>query len=44
MRSGRQGIANAQYNLGYCYEKGYGVTKDKEQAMQWYKKAADQGP
>ena len=42
-KAAEQGIANAQYNLGYCYEKGYGVTKDKEQAMQWYKKAADQG-
>ena len=38
-----QGYAEAQYNLGVCYENGYGVTKDLTQAVYWYKKAAGQG-
>ena len=27
-------------NLGYMYEKGYGVTKDQVEAVKWYRKAA----
>ena len=37
------GNADAQYNLGYLYEKGQGVAKDFAEAMKWYGKAADQG-
>ena len=37
------GHANAQHNLGLCYEKGYGVTQDYDQALLWYRKAAEQG-
>ncbi|MDR0829253.1 MAG: hypothetical protein LBN95_03965 [Prevotellaceae bacterium] len=33
----------AQYNLGYCYDNGYGVTKDLYEAFKWYKKSAEQG-
>jgi TPR repeat protein len=29
--------------LGDVYYKGIGVTKNLEEAFQWYKKAADQG-
>lgn len=36
-------IKEAQYNLGMCYLNGEGVTKDKEQAVYWYTKAAEQG-
>ena len=32
-----------QYNLGLCYYKGNGVTKDYAQAVYWYRKAAEQG-
>ena len=38
-----KGYAAAQYNLGYCYEKGMGVSKDEEKAVEWYTKAANQG-
>jgi len=38
-----QGDATAQYSIGDMYYEGQGVTKDPAQAMQWYKKAADQG-
>jgi TPR repeat protein len=38
-----QGLAAAQYNLGYMYDKGHGVTQDYKQAVDWYRKAAMQG-
>ena len=38
-----QGVAEAQKNLGYIYEKGYGVSQNYRQALSWYLKAADQG-
>jgi len=38
-----QGQAQAQYNLGLVYASGHGVSKDLEQAVKWYRKAADQG-
>jgi TPR repeat protein len=38
-----QGDADAQYNLGLMYDKGYGVPQDYVQARQWYEKAASQG-
>ena len=38
-----QGNALAQFNLGFCYSKGDGVTKDSVQTVEWYRKAAEQG-
>jgi len=38
-----QGDATAQSELGFCYFNGYGVTKDKIEAVSWYTKAAEQG-
>ena len=38
-----QGDASAQYNLGGCYKRGQGVTKDEAEAARWYRKAAEQG-
>jgi TPR repeat protein len=37
------GLANAQGNLGLCYENGWGVAKDETEAAQYYRLAADQG-
>ena len=42
-KAAEQGKAIAQYNLGYCYEKGLGVVKDPTEAVKWYRKAAEQG-
>lgn len=42
-KSAGKGYANAQYSLGFCYEYGYGVTKDSANAINWYQKAAKQG-
>ena len=38
-----QGDADAQYNLGVCYEKGRGVTQSYDEAVKWFRKAAEQG-
>lgn len=32
-----------QFKLGKMYDKGEGVPKDRELALKWYRKAADQG-
>ena len=37
------GDADAQFNLGQFYECGEGVKMDFDEAMYWYRKAADQG-
>ena len=42
-KSAEQGNAQAQYNLGVCYAKGNGVTKDYAEAVKWFRKAAVQG-
>jgi len=38
-----QGHAEAQYNLGVMYYRGYGVTKDNVQAYMWLNLAAMRG-
>lgn len=42
-RSAEKGNAEAQYNLGYCYQSGTGVEKDIKKAIEWYSKSADHG-
>lgn len=37
------GDAEAQYYLGYMYEKGQGVAKDQVLMRKWYQRAADAG-
>lgn len=38
-----QGDAEAQFQLGECYETGDTVAKDLQQAAKWYRMAAEQG-
>ena len=38
-----QGLAIAQYNLGWMYADGEGVVEDDAEAVRWYRLAADQG-
>uniref|UniRef100_UPI00402559CD protein kinase domain-containing protein n=1 Tax=Alloprevotella sp. TaxID=1872471 RepID=UPI00402559CD len=38
-----QGISEAQWRLGECYELGQGVAQDYGKAVEWYRKAAEQG-
>ena len=40
---GGAGHAQAQDNLGEAYEEGLGVHQDYVEAVQWYRKAAEQG-
>lgn len=42
-RLAEQGNAEAQMDLGYLYEHGFGVRQDAAQAQAWYEKAAAQG-
>src|SRR5690606_14898007 len=37
------GNAEAQYNLGYCYQSGTGTEQDQKKAIEWYSKSADPG-
>jgi hypothetical protein len=37
------GNADAQYHLGYMYWYGLGIEKDREEAIKWSKKSANQG-
>jgi TPR repeat protein len=37
-----QGIASAQYNLGYMLAHGKGAPQNYGEALEWYRKAADQ--
>ncbi|KAF9376691.1 hypothetical protein BGX21_003415, partial [Mortierella sp. AD011] len=39
----KQGNADAQFNIGYMYEMGYGVVANYSTSIEWYQKAADQG-
>ena len=38
-----QGNHSAQFFLGVCYANGYGVPKNPELALQWYRLSSDQG-
>ena len=38
-----EGDSNAQFNLGFMYGNGQGVTRDYAQALKWVTKAAELG-
>ena len=39
----KAGDARAQYYVGFFLERGRGVAKDEQQAIAWFRKAAEQG-
>ena len=39
----KNGLADAETNLGDMYQNGWGVAKDRVEAIAWYLKAADHG-
>ena len=43
LKAAEQGDVDAMYQLGECYEDGFGVEEDEEEAIKWYRKAAEQG-
>ena len=43
LKAAKLGILLAQYNIGSCYARGYGVKVDDVEAVKWYQKAAGQG-
>ena len=36
------GDVTAQFNLGVCYQDGFGLVRDHAEAAKWYRKAAEQ--
>jgi len=36
-------FADAQFKLGLCYLEGWSLQKDLNKALEWLRKAADQG-
>lgn len=42
-KAAEQGLAKAEYAVGYFTEMGIGTVKDLPEAKAWYKKAADHG-
>jgi hypothetical protein len=43
VKKAEAGDAEAQYNLGQCYENGQVGIKDNKDAVKWYTKSAEQG-
>lgn len=43
LAAAEKGHKKAQYRLGRCYDKGYGVDEDEQIAFEWYTKSAAQG-
>ena len=41
-RSADEGFVLAQYIIGNCYDEGYGVSRDSDKAIYWWRKAAIQ--
>lgn len=37
------GIKESLFNLGTCYDMGWGVEQNREEALKWYRKASAQG-
>ena len=42
-RAADRGLADAQFNLGWMYDRGEGVAKGHAEAVRWFRKAAEQG-
>ncbi|MBE6188683.1 MAG: PEGA domain-containing protein [Rikenellaceae bacterium] len=42
-KAAQAGKAFSQMRIGFCYDKGFGVTQDYYEAAKWYRKAAEQG-
>lgn len=38
---GKKGNKVGMYNMGLCYENGWGLEKNNQKALEWYKKSAE---
>ncbi|CAO3671579.1 unnamed protein product [Rhizopus stolonifer] len=43
MAAAKQGLAKAQYAIGYFTEMGMGIAQDESLALDWYRQAAERG-
>ena len=42
-KAAEMGLVQSQFNLGTCYDMGWGVEKNEAEALKWYRKASAQG-
>lgn len=42
-KAAKQGLADAQYNLGLMYHNGEGVPRNYAESVRWWRKSAEQG-
>lgn len=42
-KAAKRGHIEAQFKLGICYRRGWGVTQDYDKAVKWYREAAERG-
>jgi hypothetical protein len=42
-KAAEQGHAQAQFALGFCYQRGEGVARSDRHTFEWWRKAAEQG-
>lgn len=42
-KGAEEGSESEQYNLGWCYRDGYGVSQDGVEGARWWRMAAEQG-
>jgi len=43
LMAARQGRAEAEYKVGYLYEKGLGTSQSRSDAIAWYRKSSAHG-
>jgi hypothetical protein len=43
LQAAQQGRAEAEYKVGYLYEKGLGTAKSRTDATTWYQKSSAHG-
>ena len=43
LKAAEAGFSASQFNVGTCYDMGWGVGKNQEEALKWYRKASAQG-
>ena len=42
-KAAKQKEKDAEFLIGYCYEVGYGISKDIDKAFYWYERSAQHG-
>ena len=43
LKAAQQGLASAEFHVGYCYQWGRGVERNDAEAVRWHRRAAGKG-